>query len=193
MDANSKKLASATKRTNEIILERKHYMEKYLEVGKIVNTHGVRGDVKVIPWCDTASFICNFETLYTKNGETSFKVIRARVLGNMAILRFEGIDNPNKADELRQTVLYINRDDAQLEEGSYFVADLIGLEVFDEQGKSYGKIKDVLKTGANDVYEIETENSTLYYIPAIPSVVLNTDIENGRMTIYPMEGLFDAN
>ncbi len=168
-------------------------MEKYLEVGKIVNTHGVRGDVKVIPWCDTANFVCNFETLYTKNGERSFKVTRARVLGNMAILRFEGIDNPNKADELRQTVLYIDRDDAKLPEGSYFVADLIGLEVYDEQGKLYGKIKDVLKTGANDVYEIEGENSTLYYIPAIPSVVLNTDIENEKMTIYPMEGLFDAN
>ncbi|MCD7771046.1 MAG: ribosome maturation factor RimM [Oscillospiraceae bacterium] len=168
-------------------------MEKYLEVGKIVTTHGVKGDVKVIPWCDTANFICNFETLYTKNGESSFKVIRARVLGNMAILRFEGIDNPNKADTLRQTVLYINRDDAELPEGSYFVADLIGLEVYDEQGKCYGKIKDVLKTGANDVYEIIDAGSKLYYIPAIPDVVLNTDIESGRMTIHPMEGLFDAN
>ncbi|MCD7847077.1 MAG: ribosome maturation factor RimM [Oscillospiraceae bacterium] len=167
-------------------------MEKYLEVGKIVTTHGVRGDVKVIPWCDTANFICDFDTLYTKNGERSFKVTRARVLGNMAILRFEGIDDPNKADTLRQTVLYINRDDAKLEEGSYFVADLIGLEVYDEQGKLYGKIKDVLKTGANDVYEID-DDGKLYYIPAIPSVVLNTDIENGKMTIYPMEGIFDAN
>lgn len=168
-------------------------MEKYLEVGKVVNTHGVRGDVKVIPWCDTANFVCNFDTLYTKNGETAFKVIRARVLGNMAILRFEGIDNPNKADTLRQTVLYINRDDAKLPEGSYFVADLIGLEVYDEQGKFYGKIKDVLKTGANDVYEIEADGGTLYYIPAIPSVILNTDIDNGKMTVFPMEGLFDAN
>jgi len=167
-------------------------MEKYLEVGKVVTTHGVRGDVKVIPWCDTANFICNFDTLYTKNGETAFKVVRARVLGNMAILRFEGIDDPNKADKLRQTVLYIDRDDAKLEEGSYFVADLIGLEVYDEQGKLYGKIKDVLKTGANDVYEID-DGGKLYYIPAIPSVVLDTDIENGKMTIYPMEGLFDAN
>ena len=168
-------------------------MEKYLEVGKVVNTHGVRGDVKVIPWCDTANFVCNFETLYTKNGETAFKVTRARVLGNMAILRFEGIDNPIKADTLRQTVLYINRDDAKLPEGSYFVADLIGLEVYDEQGKCYGKIKDVLKTGANDVYEIEADGGRLYYIPAIPSVILDTDIDNGKMTIFPMEGLFDAN
>ncbi len=168
-------------------------MEKYLEVGKIVTTHGVKGDVKVIPWCDTANFICDFETLYTKNGEHSFHVIRARVLGNMAILRFEGIDNPNKAEELRQTVLYIDRDDAKLPEGSYFVADLIGLSVYDEEGKLYGKIKDVLKTGANDVYEIISDENKLYYIPAIPDVVLNTDIEGGRMTIHPMEGLFDAN
>ncbi len=168
-------------------------MEKYLEVGKIVTTHGVKGDVKVIPWCDTANFICDFETLYTKRGERSFHVIRARVLGNMAILRFEGIDNPNKAEELRQTVLYIDRDDAKLPEGSYFVADLIGLSVYDEEGKLYGKIKDVLKTGANDVYEIISDENKLYYIPAIPDVVLNTDIEGGRMTIHPMEGLFDAN
>ncbi|MCD7823601.1 MAG: ribosome maturation factor RimM [Oscillospiraceae bacterium] len=168
-------------------------MEKYLEVGKIVTTHGVRGDVKVLPWCDTANFICDFETLYTKNGETAFKVSRARVLGNMAILRFEGIDNPNKAEELRQTVLYIDRDDANLPEGTYFVADLIGLSVYDEEGKLYGKISDVLKTGANDAYEIEADDGKLYYIPAIPDVVLKTDIENGKMTIHPMEGLFDAN
>ncbi|MCD8007170.1 MAG: ribosome maturation factor RimM [Oscillospiraceae bacterium] len=168
-------------------------MEKYLEVGKIVTTHGVRGDVKVIPWCDTANFICNFETLYTKGGETAFKVTRARALGNMAILRFEGYDNPNKSDVLRQTVLYIDRDDADLPEGTYFVADLIGLSVYDEQGKLYGKIKDVLKTGANDVYEIADDEGKLYYIPAIPDVVLETSIEEGKMTIHPMEGLFDAN
>ncbi len=109
----------------------------------------------------------------------------------MIIAKIKGIDSPEQAQAMRGKVLYLDRGDAGLPEGSYFVADLIGLEVRDESGRTYGRITDVLQTGANDVYEIKNDNGKLYYIPAIPSVVLLTDIQAGVMTIYPMEGLFD--
>jgi 16S rRNA processing protein RimM len=109
----------------------------------------------------------------------------------MVIAKIKGVDTPEQAQAMRGKVLYIDRDDADLPEGSYFVADLIGLEVRDEAGRVFGVITDVLQTGANDVYEIKNDNGKLYYIPAIPSVVLLTDIQGGIMTIYPMEGLFD--
>lgn len=168
-------------------------MQKYLEIGQIVAVHGIKGEVKVMPWCDSPQFLCGFKTLYSKDGAVKYKIENARVHKNMALLKLEGVDSPEAAHALRSKILYMDRADAKLPEGSYFIADLIGLFVYDEQKKLYGKIRDVIKTGANDVYEIENDNKKLYYIPAIPSVVLSTDIEEGKMIIYPMEGLFDEN
>ena len=168
-------------------------MNKYLEIGKIVSIHGVRGECNVQPWCDSPQFFCNFKTLYTKGGATAYSVERSRPKGdNMVILKIKGIDTAEAAQALRNTVLYMDRGDAKLPDGTYFIADLIGLEAVTEQGESLGKITDVLETGANDVYEI-TQGDRKFYIPAIPSVVLKTDIEGGKMTVFPMEGLFDEN
>ncbi len=165
-------------------------MQKYLEIGKIVTTHGIKGEVKIQPWCDSPEVLCEFDTLYNKDGSKSYK-ISARPHGNMVIAKIKGIDTIEQAQELRNKVLYMDRDDAELPEGTYFVADLLGLEVYDEAGKLYGKLTDVSSAGgANDVYEIKNGDKA-YYIPAIPSVVLKTDIEGGKMIIYPMEGLFD--
>lgn len=168
-------------------------MKKYLETGKIVSIHGVRGEVNVQVWCDSPAFFCKLKTLYTKDGASSYNVERARPKNDtMAILKVRGIDTADGAQALRNTVLYMDRADAKLPEGTYFIADLIGLDCVTEAGESLGRLTDVLETGANDVYEI-TKNGKKYYIPAIPSVVISTDIENGKMTIYPMEGLFDEN
>lgn len=166
-------------------------MQKYLETGKIVSIHGLKGEVKIQPWCDSPEYLCGFKRFYSKTGDHTYEIERIRPQGNMVIAKLKGVDTPEQAQAMRGRILYIDRDDADLPEGSYFVADLIGLEVRDESGKSYGVISDVLQTGANDVYEIKSDNGKLYYIPAIPSVVLLTDIEGGKMTIYPMEGLFD--
>ena len=165
-------------------------MQKYLETGKIVSIHGLKGEVKIQPWCDSPEYLCGFKHLYSKTGEHVYEIERIRPQGNMVIAKIKGIDAPEQAQAMRGKVLYIDREDAKLP-GSYFVADLIGLDVRDESGRSYGAISDVLQTGANDVYEIKSDDGKLYYIPAIPSVVLSTDIEGGIMTIYPMEGLFD--
>ncbi len=165
-------------------------MVKYLEIGQIVSTHGIKGEVKVQPWCDSPEYFCKFKKLYNKDGSKFYTMTLSRPHGNMVIAKIEGIDTPEAAQSLRNRILYMDRADATLPEGSYFVADLIGLEIYDEAGKLYGKLSDVLKTGANDVYEIK-DGDKAYYIPAIPSVVLSTDIEGGKMVIWPMEGLFE--
>lgn len=165
-------------------------MVKYLEIGQIVSTHGIKGEVRVQPWCDSPEYFCKFKKLYNKDGSKTYVMSLSRPHGNMVIAKIKGVETVEDAQALRNRILYMDRADAKLPEGSYFVADLIGLEIYDEQGEFYGKLTDVLKTGANDVYELKDGDKT-YYIPAIPSVVLSTDIEGGKMIIWPMEGLFE--
>ena len=167
--------------------------KRFLEIGKITNVHGLAGEVKVYPWCDDAAFLCSFDVLYTdRDGAHAVSVLRARVQQNIVILQLEGCTTGEQAEALRGTVLYIDRDDIELEEGCYFIQDLIGLHVMDaDTGKEWGILRDVLQTGANDVYVIRNEAGREYLAPAIPDVVLDTDIAAGTMTIRPLRGLFD--
>ena len=166
-------------------------MKKYLEIGKIVSVFGIKGEVKVEPWCDSPAFICEFDTLYYKSG-TPVEIERSRVHKNQALLKIKGVETPEQGKLLRGRVLYMDRDDVELDEGTYFRQDLIGLTVKDSKtDEEYGKISDVLETGANDVYEITDCNSKKKYIPAIPDVIDSVDLENGVMLITPLEGLFD--
>lgn len=163
--------------------------KQYLEIGKIVNVHGLKGEVKVYPWCDSPDFLCEFDTLYTNKGSSSIVVEKARVQKNMVIMKIKGVDTVEDAQSMRNKVIYMNRDDVELEDGSYFIQDLIGLEVFDADTNAfYGTLVDVLETGANDVYTIRNEElHKEYLIPAIPDVVISTDIKNNKMTIKPLE------
>lgn len=166
-------------------------MKKYLEIGKIVSVFGIKGEVKVEPWCDSPAFVCEFDTLYYKSG-TPVEIERSRVHKNQALLKIKGVETPEQGKLLRGRVLYMDRDDVELDEGTYFRQDLIGLTVKDSKtDEEYGKISDVLETGANDVYEITDCNSEKKYIPAIPDVIDSVDLENGVMLITPLEGLFD--
>ncbi|MBO5226578.1 MAG: 16S rRNA processing protein RimM [Ruminococcus sp.] len=169
--------------------------KEYLEIGKIVNVHGLRGDVKVMPWCDDPELLCEFDSLYIDRDKKEIFIEDARVFKNTVIMRFEGCGTVEAAEKLRNKILYIHRDDLELEEGVYFIQDLIGLEVIDaDTGKVYGTLKDVSQTGANDVYEVrDEEQKKSYWIPAIPQVVVETDIDGGVMKIRPLEGLLDAN
>ncbi len=169
--------------------------KRFLEIGKITNVHGLAGEVKVYPWCDDAAFLCSFDVLYTDpNGQTAVEVKRARIQQNMVILQLAGVTTRDQAEKLRGTVLYMDREDVELAEDCYFVQDLIGLEVLDaDTGKCWGTIRDVMQTGANDVYSIWNQDEKReYLVPAIPDVVLHTDLAAGTMTIRPLEGLFDA-
>lgn len=166
--------------------------KQYLEIGKIVNIHGLGGVVKVMPWCDSAEFLCEFDTLYRGKQHIPMEIERASVQKNMALVKFAGVDTPEQANALRNTILYMDRDDVELEEGTFFIQDLIGMSVQDaDTGKVYGKLRDVLQTGANDVYEVETETGKTLLVPVIPQVVLSQDFETDTITIRPLEGLFD--
>ena len=165
--------------------------KKLLEAGKIVTVFGLKGEVKVQPWCDTPEFLCEFDTLYYKSG-TPVNVERARVQKNIVIMKIEGTDSVEEAQKLRNRVLYIDREDVELDEGCYFIQDLIGLTVMESKdGKVYGKLSDVSQTGANDVYHIKAEDGKEYLIPAIPEVIDSIDLEGGIMKITALDGLFD--
>lgn len=166
-------------------------MEKYLKGGKIVTTHGIRGEVKVQPWTDTPDVFCDLDRVYLKNGASAIEIENAREHKGMIILKLKGTDTVEDAQKLVNTVLYIDREDIELDEGAYFIQDIIGLEVFDiDNGKLYGKVTDITATGANDVFHITFENKT-YLIPNIKSVVINIDVEGGKIEIRPLEGLLE--
>lgn len=164
--------------------------KEFLEGGKIVGTHGVRGEVRVECWCDTPQFLAKFKTLYFDNGAQKIKV-QSRAHKNMVLVKMPGVDTIEQADTLRGKVLYIKRSDIKLDKGVNFVQDLIGLQVTDSStGEVYGTVNDVLRTGSNDVYEMKDKGGKMYYIPAIPDIVDEIDIEGEVLKITPMKGLF---
>lgn len=166
--------------------------KQYLEIGKIVNVHGLGGMVKVMPWCDSAEFLSEFDTLYRGKEHTPLHIERAVVQKNMVLMKIEGVDTPEAANALRNAVLYMNREDVELDDDTYFIQDLQGMRVVDaDDGKEYGKLHDVLQTGANDVYEVESPDGKMLLVPVIPEVVLNVDFETDTITIRPLKGLFD--
>lgn len=167
-------------------------LKKYLDIGKVVGVHGIRGDVKIEPWCDSAEFLCNFKILYNKDGSQYMEVKSSKVHKRIVIVSFKGIDTIEQASKLIGKVLYINREDAKLDEGTYFIQDIIGLSVIDyDTKKKYGEVINVLKTGANDVYQILSDNGKEYLIPVIDSVVLKIDILGESIYIRPIKGIFE--
>ncbi len=167
-------------------------MKRYLEIGKIVAVQGLKGEFRVEPWCDSQEFMCEFDTLYFDKGETPVDIERSRPHKNVVVMKIKGVDTVEQAQLLRNKILYMDREDVELEEGCYFVQDLIGLSVIDnDNGRDYGKLCEVSFTGANDVYHIKDTDGKIRLIPAIPDVVIETDITGGVMKIHVPEGLFD--
>ena len=166
-------------------------LKQYLEIGKIVGTHGVRGELRVECWCDSPQFLSSFKKLYFNEGNDKIDVI-SRPHKNIALVKIKGVDTVEQADLLRGRVLYVNRKDIKLPKGTNFIQDIIGLEVVDvDTNEVYGKVTEVIKTGANDVYEVKGENSKAYYIPVIKDVVIETNPKKGVVIIKPMRGIFD--
>ena len=164
--------------------------KEYLEAGKIVTTHGIRGEVKIMPYTDTPELLCEFDRLFIGKDKSELYIERSRVAKNMVIAKIEGIDTVEAAEKYRNKVLFMHRDDLELDEDTYFIQDLIDMEVQDaDSGFVYGKITDVLQNGANDVYVIKGDRE--YLVPAIPDVVISTDIDSNIMQIRPLDGLFD--
>lgn len=168
-------------------------LKQYLEIGQIVSTHGIRGEVRVNPWCDSPEFMKKFKTLYfDADGNKAIKITACRPHGNVVILKLDGIDSVEDAQKLRNKTLYMNRADAKLKKGDWFIQDLIGCAVFDadDNEKTYGTLTDVAETGANDIWFIEKDGKE-YIIPAIKDVVINVDVENESVFIRPLKGIFD--
>lgn len=165
--------------------------KRFLECGKIVSTHGLRGEVKVLPWCDGPEALLPIKTFYLDKGATPKKAEKCRVQKNMVLLKLEGVDTPEAAQALRGRVLWLDREEDTLAEGQYYIQDLIGLTVEDaDTGEVYGTLQDVSETGANDVYHVAFPDGRVQLVPAIPQVVERIDIDGGRMLIRPLEGLF---
>ncbi len=166
-------------------------LKQYLEVGKIVGTHGVRGEMRVECWANSPEFLKKFKKLYLDEGETAVEV-SCRPHKNIALMTMRGVDSIEAADALRGKILYIDRADVKLSKGEHFVQDIIGLAVTDaDSGRVYGTVKDVLKTGSNDVYEMADPSGKLFYIPVIHDIMAGFDFDKGAVYIHPMKGLFD--
>ena len=167
-------------------------LKKYLEAGKIVGTHGVKGMLRVQFWCDTADFLRQFKTVYTdKNGEHKLTVKSVAPHGNVVLMAIDGIDTVEKAESLRGKVLFIDRNDANLPDGRYFIDDLLGCTVFDaDSGAVLGTLSDVSETGANDVWHIKNGEKE-YLVPVIADVVVEVNPEDEKITIRPLKGIFD--
>ena len=168
-------------------------MENMLRVGVITSTHGVRGEVKVFPTTDDAKRFKKLKTviLDTGKGQTTLEIEQVKFFKNMVILKFKGYDNINDVETWRQKDLLITREQAvTLQPDEYFITDLIGLLVKDDTGE-VGTVKDVLETGANDVYVVALPNGKELLLPAIKDCILNVDIEAGEMTVHILDGLMD--
>ena len=165
--------------------------KEFLEAGKIVALHGIRGEVKIMPYCDSPELLAEFDRLFIGKNHEEIIVERSRVFKNMVIAKLEGFNSPEESEKLRNKILFMHRDDLELDEDTYFIQDLIGLEVKNADSDFvYGRISDVMQTGANDVYVISGSDKE-YLVPAIPDVIVKTDIDGGLMLIRPLDGLFD--
>ncbi|MCI5530551.1 MAG: ribosome maturation factor RimM [Blautia sp.] len=166
-------------------------MEDLLKVGVITTTHGVRGEVKVFPTTDAERFMeLEYVILDTGREKRELTIQNVKFFKNLVILKFEGIDNINDIEKYKGKELWVPREEAQeLDEDEYYIGDLIGMDVLLEDGTRFGSLKDVMETGANDVYVVETEEGKEVLLPAIHDCIMDVDIEKNAMTIHLMKGL----
>ena len=167
-------------------------MEKYLEIGQIVNTNGLKGILKVKPLTDDITRFEDLEAVYIEKAKELIKynIQEVKYNKNMVLLKLEGIDDISEAEKYKNCYIKINREDAlTLEENSYFVVDIIGLEVYTEEEELLGKVIEVFSTGSNDVYTIKNSEGKEILLPAISEVIKNVDIPNKKIVVHLMEGL----
>lgn len=169
-------------------------MEEILQVGVISSTHGVRGEVKVFPTTDDVKRFKRLKEVILDNGkeQMNLEIEGVKFFKQFAILKFKGFDNINDIEKYKGKSLFVTRENAvRLRKDEYFIADLIGLQVFDEEDKKIGELKDVIETGANDVYVITMSDGKELLLPAIKQCVLSVDVEGGTMKVHILEGLLD--
>ena len=167
-------------------------MTKYLEIGQIVNTFGIKGMVKVKPFTDNIERFSNLEKIYIKNksGQTEYKIQEVKYHKNMVLIKFEGIENPEQADLLRNSYLIVDRETEEpLEAGRYYIVDMIGLDVFTDDNEYLGKLEDIYNTGSSDIYVVKNELGKQVLLPAIEDVIKNIDMDNKKVIVHLIPGL----
>lgn len=166
---------------------------RYLECGKIVNTHGVKGAVKVENRCDTPKILASLKKIYFENNGvySERKILHGSVFKDFVIMEIEGVSDMDSALLLKNILIYADRDDIPLEDGAYFLADLQGLDVIDaESGKIYGKLREVINRGASDIYVVDTADGERM-MPAVSEFVKRIDIDEG-IFVSPIPGMLEG-
>ena len=156
-----------------------------IEAGKLINTHGIAGEVKVEVWLDSPKFMKSFRRFYI--GEKEYKVLSSRIQKEFLYLKLSGVEDLNAAMALKGSVMRIAREDAHLPEGAYFLCDIIGSRVVDEQGSEIGILEDIEENPAAPIYVVKGEREHL--IPGVPEFIRKVDAENGLVTVHLIEGM----
>ena len=167
-------------------------MKKKLEVGQIVNTFGIKGFVKVYPYVNDVTRFNNLKYVYAKSKkeEKKLEIEEVKYQKNMVLLKFKGVETVEEAEKLRNNYLEIDRSDAiPLEEGEFFIADLIGLKVFLDTGEELGILEDIYKTGSKDIYVVKDKLGKSYLLPYIDEVIKKIDLDNSKIIVHIIEGL----
>lgn len=160
-------------------------MEQYIEAGKIINTHGIAGEVKIEVWLDSPEFLKKFKRLYIDG--RSVAVTSSRIHKDFLLAKLEGVDDVNAAMALKGKLIKIDRADAKLPKGGYFLQDIIGAQVLDEDGKTVGTLTEIMETPASNIYVVKGESEHL--IPAVPEFILGVDAQAGIVKVHLIEGM----
>lgn len=167
--------------------------QKTLQVGQVVNTHGLRGEVKVVPWTDAPDVFEEFDHVYAdiKKEKTTLKIQGIKYQKANLIVKFEGIDHIEEAEKLKNLTLYVDREQLGEPEEGYYICDLLGCTVETDEGAVLGKVVDVFPTGSNDVYVVRPAEGKDILLPVIDDVILSVDIEQEKIVVHLLEGLVD--
>ncbi len=160
--------------------------QQYLQTGKIVSTHGLHGEVKILPWADGPEFLLALPQIFLSG--RAYPVEAARVQKGCVLMKLAGVDDVEAANRLREQIVCFDRADVRLPEGAVFIQDLLGLPVY-EDGVQLGVVKDVLFTGANDVYVVQTPEKEEILIPAVPEFILERNTDEGFVRVRRIEGM----
>ncbi len=168
------------------------YMKKRLEVGQIVNTFGIKGFVKVKPWVNDIERFDDLKKVYVKikKEEKELEIEEVKYHKDMVLIKFKGIETVEQAETLRNLYLEINREDAiPLEEGTYFIADLLESDVYTDEGELLGKLEDIYNSGSKDIYVVKNELGKTILLPGIPEVIKEVNIEESKIIVHLLKGL----
>ncbi len=167
-------------------------MQEYFEIGQIVKAFGIKGMVKVTPYTDDITRFDNLKKVYVviRQTQKQYEIEEVKYHKNMVLLKFKGIDKVEDAENLRNGILKVERKDAaKLEEGSYYIADLIGMQVYTDEGKTLGVLDDIYNTGSNDIYVVKTQEQKEILLPAIQDVIKEISLEENKIIVHMVTGL----